>query len=232
MLSKRNDPATTAENRALLDEALQQQRGVQLGATAAAATGEAATLYLRERDPRVQQHQHLQGNPVAAAVGSTQQQQQLSDVLAAASSMQPPPAFLQVRSCSSRRHSSHTGATKPKALQQLNLRLQRQQQLLGLLLRQPDLGPECQLCFDHAGSLMWSGEVRWQTADRLLRGSFRACGHLFTPAAAVDGSSSSSEVYWLRYSRLPPVLEFVVGCGAKSFERDVWQAPAAAGSTS
>ncbi|KAF6261021.1 hypothetical protein COO60DRAFT_819005 [Scenedesmus sp. NREL 46B-D3] len=123
---------------------------------------------------------------------------------------------------------------KPGELQLLNLRLQQQQQLLGRPLRQPGLGPECQLCWEHAGSLVWSGEVRWQTADGLLRGSFKACGHLFTPpaCAAAAGGSSSSEAYWLRYCQLPPVLEFVVGQRAGSFEEAVWQAPAAAGSTS
>ncbi|WIA35139.1 hypothetical protein OEZ86_003617 [Tetradesmus obliquus] len=42
---------------------------------------------------------------------------------------------------------------------------------------------------------------------------------------------SSAELYWLRYSRLPAVLEFVVGCTARSFEQEQWSAPAAAGSS-
>jgi hypothetical protein len=253
LLAKRNDPATTAENRALLDQALQQQQqqqGMQqptVNSQPAAAVG-SGTVYIRERDPRIQhqeQRQQQQGHPAAAvaAVGSTQpqQQQQYSGALAAASSAPPPPpAFLQPRSSYSRRHKSLIGVTKPAALLQLSLRLQRQQQqLLGHPLRQPDLGPECQLCFENTGSLIWSGEVRWMTVDRMQRGSFRACGHLFTPpacaaaaAAAVGGSSSSSEAYWLRYCRLPAVLEFVVGQRAKGFEQEVWQAPASAGSTS
>jgi hypothetical protein len=263
LLAKRNDPATTAENRSLLDQALQQQQqqrqqGVQQGtvnsqpaaAAAAAAAVGSGTVYIRERDPRIQHHERQQqGHPASTAVGSTQpqQQQQYNGVLAAASSAPPPPpAFLQPRSSYSRRHRTLVGVTKPAALLQLSLRLQRQQQqLLGHPPRQPDLGPECQLCFEDTGSLMWSGEVRWMTVDRMQRGSFRACGHLFTPpacsaaaaaaaaAAAVGGSSSSSsEAYWLRYCRLPAVLEFVVGQRAKGFEEAVWQAPASAGSTS
>jgi hypothetical protein len=253
-MARLNDPATTAENRALLTEALQQQQqqqqqqqwhqqGVQQGtlsSQAAAASG-AATVYLRERDPRVRIHEQQQGhaapmpNPAAAA-GSIQQQQQHNGVLVAASSPAPP-AFLQTRSSYSRRRKDLIGLTKPQALEQLNHRRQRQQLLLGQPLRQPDLGPECQLCLDHTGSLMWSGEVRWMTADRTRRGSFKACGHLFTSlacaaAAAAVGGSRSSDEYWLRYCRLPAVLEFVVGQRSRSFEQAVWQAPAAAGSTS
>lgn len=83
---------------------------------------------------------------------------------------------------------------------------------------------------------VWSGQVTWRTPAGMLSGTFNACGHLYTPAAATTadslpttllptGSTSTSSNYWSRYTHLPQQLEFVIGTSASSFMTDVWDKP-------
>jgi hypothetical protein len=83
---------------------------------------------------------------------------------------------------------------------------------------------------------VWSGQVKWSSADGAHPGCFSACGHLFTyeqqqqqqqQGAAKHVSSSSSSSLRQRYSRLPQQLHFTVDTPAKQFDAQVWNAPVA-----